>query len=323
MPAITLDALTRRFGERTAVNALTVDVPQGGVVGLVGPNGSGKSTLLRMLLGLVRPTSGQATVLGHPISAPARYLGRVGALVESPAFVPGLSARANLLSLAHLRGLPARRVDEVLETVGLTGRQREPVKRFSLGMKQRLGIAAALLPDPDLLLLDEPTNGLDPAGIVEVRRLLRDLGSSGRTVLVSSHLLAEIEAACDSLVVIRFGDLVYDGPTAGLLARGTSHVDVLPEHEADTAALQAVLRAAGWDVAATPAGVRVEGPDGVDGAAVNRAAAAGGVVLRSIVATRDSLEHVFLALTGSSDGELAAARTQAAPTTTPAPRSRR
>ncbi len=133
-------------------------------------------------------------------------------LIESPAFIPGLSARANLVSLARLRCLPLERVDAVIEQVGLAGRDREPVRRFSLGMKQRLGIAAALLPDPELLILDEPTNGLDPAGIVEIRQLLRELGQQGRTVVVSSHQLAEIEAVCDHLVIIRFGTLVYSGP---------------------------------------------------------------------------------------------------------------
>ena len=146
--------LTRRFGLLKAVDDLTLDLPTGGVAGLVGPNGSGKSTLIRMLLGLIKPTSGQAEILGRSIAAPQSYAGSVGALVEGPAFVAGLSARANLMSLARLRGLPASRVDEVVSILGLAGRDREPVKRFSLGLKQRLGIAAALLPDPELLILD-------------------------------------------------------------------------------------------------------------------------------------------------------------------------
>ena len=193
MTALATHALTRRYGDRLAVDRLSLAVPRGGVVGLVGPNGSGKSTLLRMLLGLVAPTSGEAQVLGQDIADPSRYAARVGALVESPAFIPVLSARANLLSLARLRGLQASRVSEVLEVVGLTGREREPVRRFSLGMKQRLGIAAALLKAPRLLILDEPSNGLDPAGIRDVRELVRRLGADGRTtVFLSSHLLAEV-----------------------------------------------------------------------------------------------------------------------------------
>ena len=301
-------ALTRRFGDRAAVDDLTLEVEAGGVIGLVGPNGSGKSTLIRMLLGLVRPTSGQASVLGHSVAEPAAYAHRVGALIESPAFVPGLSARANLLSLARLRGLPSARVDEVLGTVGLTGRDSEPVKRFSLGMKQRLGIAAGLLPDPELLLLDEPTNGLDPAGIAEIRALLKQLGQSGRTVIVSSHLLSEIEAACDRLVIIRFGALLYHGPTSGLLSRGSSHLDVRPERDQDAGELAAVLRRAGRDVHPTAAGLRVSGVGEREAADINRVAASAGFTLRALVPTRDSLEDVFLQMTGRDDGELARER---------------
>jgi len=248
MSVIVTSGLTRRFGSITAVDGLSVELPDSGVIGLVGPNGSGKSTLIRMLLGLVRPTGGSATVLGAPISAPARYASRVGALVESPAFVAGLSARANLVSLARLRSLRQDRVDEVLAQVGLTGRDREPVRNFSLGMKQRLGIAAALLPDPELVILDEPTNGLDPAGTVEIRALLRSLGQAGRSVLVSSHLLAEIEAACDHVVVVRLGSLIFSGPTAALMARTRAHIDVRAEHDHDTDRLVASLRGAGWVV---------------------------------------------------------------------------
>jgi ABC-2 type transport system ATP-binding protein len=314
MSVMTTAGLTRRYGELTAVRSLTLELPASGVIGLVGPNGSGKSTLIRMLLGLVRPTAGTAHVLGEPISAPERYLGRVGALVENPAFVPGLSARANLLSLARLRGLPATRVDEVIRTVGLTGRDREPVKRFSLGMKQRLGIAAALLPDPALLILDEPTNGLDPSGIVEIRALLAQLGGSGRTVLVSSHLLAEIEAVCDHLVVIRFGELLYTGSVAGLLTGAGRHVDVRAEHDADTDRLAAALRGHGWQVAGGAGdGLRVTTGDGAaDPAAVNRAAAAAGITLRALTVAQESLEEIFLAMTGEDDRDVSAARAAAA-----------
>lgn len=295
--AVSTSGLTRRFGSLFAVDHLDLELPAGEVIGLVGPNGSGKSTLIRMLLGLVRPTSGTAHVLGEPISDPLRYAHRVGALIENPAFVPALSARANLLSLARLRGLHATRVDEVLEVVGLAGRDRESVRRFSLGMKQRLGIAAALLPDPDLLVLDEPTNGLDPAGIVEIRGLLSDLGAQGRTVVVSSHLLSEIQAACDHLVVIRYGELLFNGPTVELMARSHEHVDVAPEDPAAVEPLTALLQGHGWD--GEPAGdvlrlrAHVE-----DSAAVNRAAAAAGITLRLLQPARESLEDVFLRMTG-------------------------
>ena len=308
---VTTQGLTRRFGDLVAVDSLDLDLPRGGVIGLVGPNGSGKSTLIRMLLGLIAPSGGSAQVLDSPISDPREYVARVGALIESPAFVPGLSARSNLLSLARLRGLPVSRVDEVLDVVALAGRDREPVKRFSLGMKQRLGIAAALLPDPELLILDEPTNGLDPAGIVEVRGLLQDLGHSGRTVVVSSHLMSEIESICTHLVVIRFGVLLYSGPIGDLLAKATNHVDVEAEHPEDTERLREALTRTGWEVTAAGEGrLRVEAP--ADAAAdVNRAAVAAGITLRSLTSSRDSLEAIFLEMTGTRDGELAAARSTA------------
>lgn len=309
---VSTQGLTRHFGDLVAVDSLDLDLPAGGVIGLVGPNGSGKSTLIRMLLGLITSSGGAAQVLDSPISNPRSYADRVGALIESPAFVPGLSARSNLMSLTRLRGLPASRVDEVLDVVGLAGRDREPVKRFSLGMKQRLGIAAALLPDPELLILDEPTNGLDPAGIVEIRGLLQDLGRSGRTVVVSSHLMSEIESICTHLIVIRFGVLLYSGPIDDLLATVANQIHVEAEHLSDTDRLHDALVRAGWAV--THAG---DGKLAVDAAAdaaaeVNRVATAAGITLRSLSSSRTSLEAVFLEMTGSSDGELADARSAAA-----------
>jgi ABC-2 type transport system ATP-binding protein len=305
---VATDRLTRRFGDLTAVSELELTLPRAGTIGLVGPNGSGKSTLIRMLLGLVRPTSGTASVLGVPLGEPERYLGRIGALVENPAFVPALSGRANLRSLARLRGLPSARVDEVLEIVGLSGRDREPVRRFSLGMKQRLGIAAALLPDPELLILDEPTNGLDPSGIVEIRALLARLGREGRTVVVSSHLLSEVEAICDWLVMIRFGELVYTGPVEQLLERAQTQVRIRPEHPRDAARLRHAVQAAGW---AVDEDLVVHAGAG-DAAAINRAAAAEGLTLSGLEVIRRSLEDVFLSMTGADDGDLAAARATAA-----------
>jgi len=309
MPVVATRELTRRFGSITAVDRLTLELPAGGVIGLLGPNGSGKSTLIRMLLGLVRPTSGGAEVLGSSIHAPARYANRVGALVENPAFVSALSARANLVSLARLRGLPTSRVAEVLDVVGLTGRESEPVRRFSLGMKQRLGIAAALLPDPELLILDEPTNGLDPAGIVEIRTLLRSLGRSGRTVIVSSHLMAEIEAACDWIVVIRFGELMFSGPIGDLLARTRAHIDIRAEHDEDHPRLLAALTEAGWTVTTDGDLLRVAA-DASRSAELNRAAAAAGITLARLLVVQDSLEEIFLEMTGQTDGELTARRAE-------------
>jgi ABC-2 type transport system ATP-binding protein len=296
------DKLTRRFGDVVAVRELDLSVPAGGVVGLVGPNGSGKSTLIRLLLGLIRPTSGDATVFDEPIGDPRRYAARIGALIESPAFAPGLSARSNLRSLARLRGLANARVDEVLDLVDLLGRAGEPVKRFSLGMKQRLGIAAALLPDPELLVLDEPANGLDPAGIVEVRTLLRRLGDDGRTVLVSSHLLSEIEAACDSVAVIRYGDLLFSGPLTELVARAGEAVETAPEHPADADRLAEVLSVHGWTATVEGEDVHVSAPASA-AADVNRVAAEAGITLRALRPVEASLEEVFLSMTSGRSGD--------------------
>lgn len=312
MTVIATRDLTRRFGSITAVDNLSLELPAGGVIGLLGPNGSGKSTLIRLLLGLVRPTSGEAAVLGSSIHDPALYADRVGALVENPAFVPALSARANLISLARLRGLPTARVAEVIDIVGLTGRETEPVRRFSLGMKQRLGIAAALLPDPEVLILDEPTNGLDPAGIVEIRNLLRRLGRAGRTVIVSSHLMAEIEAACDWIIVIRLGGLVFSGPIGDLLARTRAHIDLRAEHDEDQTRLLNALTEAGWTGNLDGELVRVVA-DPARAADLNRAAAAAGITLSRLLVVQDSLEEIFLEMTGQTDGELTSDRARPRP----------
>jgi ABC-2 type transport system ATP-binding protein len=302
--SVSTQALRREFGKVTAVSDLNLDLPRGGVIGLVGPNGSGKSTAIRMLLGLIRPTSGTAEVLGVSIEDPSGYVARVGALIENPAFIPTLSAQGNLRSLARLRGLPNDRVDQVLEIVGLKGREKDAVKTFSLGMKQRLGIAAALLPDPELLILDEPTNGLDPAGIVEIRALLRRLASEDRTVIVSSHLLAEIEAACDYIVVIRFGELMFSGPIGELMSQASPHVDMRPEHEYDRPKLIALLHGAGYEVSDLGSDVRIIGEPSA-AASANRMAASAGITLASIVVVQETLESVFLKMTGESDAALA------------------
>jgi len=302
MAIIRTEGLTRRFGEIVAVRDLDLELAGGGVVGLVGPNGSGKSTLIRLLLGLIRPSGGRAEVFGVPISRPGGYADRIGALIESPAFIPTLSAGANLRSLARLRGIDNGHVDGALATVGLLDRSREPVRRFSLGMKQRLGIAAALLPDPDLLVLDEPTNGLDPAGIVEIRTLLRQLGDQGRAVIVSSHLLSEIEAACDTLTVIRHGELLFSGPLDGLVSHAGESIAATPEHREDAERLTSVLAAKGWPAVLDGDGVRVEAPVS-EAAAVNRAAAEAGIFLSSLQPHGASLEEAFLRLTGSGSGD--------------------
>jgi ABC-2 type transport system ATP-binding protein len=195
-PIVTLEGLTKRCGTRNVVNQLSFEMSPGTITGFVGPNGAGKTTTIRMLLGLVRASDGRGDVVGGDLS-------RVGALIDGPAFYPALSARGNLRLLATLGGIEWDRVDDVLAQVDLAERAGDQLRSYSLGMRQRLGIAAALLPDPLVPFLDEPTNGLDPQGIREVRALLRRLADAGTTMLVSSHLLSEIEHVCDQLVVIR------------------------------------------------------------------------------------------------------------------------
>jgi len=231
--------LTKRYGSRiTAVDALDLNVHRGEVYGLLGPNGAGKTTTLKMLLGLIRPTSGVARVLGEEPGTPSA-LARVGALVESPAFYPYLSGRDNLAGMARLSGVHASkcRVEEALEQVGLTSRAGDRFKKYSTGMKQRLGVAAALIKDPELLILDEPTNGLDPKGIAEMRDLIRSLGWGERTVLLSSHMMGEVERICDRVGVIRSGRLVAEGPVAELRGQGGLLVKAEPlERAAEVAA---------------------------------------------------------------------------------------
>ena len=307
MSALTANGLTRRFGDLVAVNDLTFEVPDGVVVGFVGPNGSGKSTTIRVLLGLIKASSGTGTVLGEPIEHPERFADRVGALIENPAFVGSLSGRDNLRSLAALRGMPGERIDEVLEIVGLVGRDGDKASTYSLGMKQRLGIAAALLPDPEMLVLDEPTNGLDPAGIVEIRDLLRSQAASGRTVVVSSHLLGEIQAMADFLVVIRFGELVYSGSLEGLMEKASERVVAAPESGADVPRLLEIVAANGWTSEVAGGEVTVDMP--VERSAeLFRAAAVAGLTLRLLKPEEDTLETVFLRLTGKADSELSEER---------------
>ena len=301
-PAIHLDGLTKEFDGTVAVESLSFDIDPGGVIGFLGPNGAGKSTTIRMLLGLIRPTSGTARVFGESVTNPRAYMHRIGALVEAPVFYPKLTGHENLAAFAALQGVDRNRIPAVLELVGLDGRGGDRAGDYSLGMKQRLAIGAALLRDPDLLILDEPTNGLDPAGIVEIRRLLMRLGAEGKTVLVSSHLLAEIQAACDRLIVIKRGNLVFEGATRDLLAQAKNEVVVVPEHADDTARLTKVLTAAGHSPDVLTDHVAITG-DGVPTAAINRIAFDEGITLRELHAKKEDLEDVFLRLT--TEGSLA------------------
>ncbi|MFA9429478.1 ABC transporter ATP-binding protein [Egicoccus sp. AB-alg2] len=298
MTSIRTRGLTKDFGDLRAVNAIDLDLPSGGVVGFVGPNGAGKSTTIRMLLGLIEPTSGEAHVLGHPIADPSGYLHRVGALIEAPAFYPTLTGEENLRVFATLGGHDRRRIGELLEVVGLGRRGQDRYRSYSLGMKQRLGIAGALLPDPHLLVLDEPTNGLDPQGIVEIRTLLRDIGASGKTVFVSSHLLAEIQAACDSIVMIDHGGVVFSGTMADLLERTSPAIRAAAQHDTDTPRLLQLATDAGYRATRSNGAIQVDAP--ADWAPdLNRLAWHAGITLRELRATSADLERAFFAMTGA------------------------
>jgi ABC-2 type transport system ATP-binding protein len=285
--------LTKHYGQRiTAVEGLDLSVRRGEIYGFLGPNGAGKTTTLRMLLGLIRPTSGSATVLGAAPGAP-EGLARVGALVESPAFYPYLSGRQNLRVLARYNGLPETRVDATLDQVELTDRADDRFSTYSLGMKQRLGVAAALLKDPALLILDEPTNGLDPKGMAEMRTLIRQLGQGAHTVLLSSHLLGEIEQICDRVGVIQHGRLIAENTVAALRGPGALLVRATP---LDRAERLATTLPGVSSVQVVDGGLRVSvAPD--QAAALNRALVSAGVEVSELRQVQESLEDVFLTLT--------------------------
>ena len=300
--AVSTNGLTKRFGDRTVVDRVDLAIPAGSVCGFVGPNGAGKTTTIRMLLGLIRPTAGGGSILGGSLAEPPTYLRKVGALIEAPAFYPQLSGQDNLRALARLGQLNLKTVAPALARAGLTARAGDKYRSYSLGMKQRLGIAAALLPDPELLILDEPTNGLDPAGIVEMRGLIRSFADDGMTVLVSSHLISEIEQICDYVVMIRAGRLVHQGSVADLRATQQRDVIAAPEHDADLEQLAKVLAAAGCTATVQPAehAVRIE-TAGLSAADLNRLAASNGITLRQLAEQTRSLERAFFALTGTDD----------------------
>jgi ABC-2 type transport system ATP-binding protein len=297
--AMSLRGLTKRYGHRTVVDGLDLDLPAGVTAGFVGPNGAGKTTTMAMALGLVRPTAGGGTVLGAPIARPAAYLPRVGALIENPAFYPALSGARNLAMLATVAGQDPAQIPSLLTRVGLGERGGDRYRDYSLGMKQRLGIAAALLGDPDLLILDEPARGLDPAGVREMRSLIARLGGGRRTVLVSSHDLNELEQVCDWLVLIDDGRSVFQGPTDELLHGSSGGLTIAAQHPAQHVALVELLVRAGHRVDRT-GGQLVVHPAGDDPASlavdVNRAAFDAGIVLSELSPRRLSLEDRYLDL---------------------------
>jgi ABC-2 type transport system ATP-binding protein len=293
---VVTDGLTKRFGRVTAVDGVDLRVPQGSRFGLLGPNGSGKTTLVRMLLGLVHATAGTVTLLDRPMPAGAAdVLPRVGALVEGPAAWPQLSGRTNLALLdaagpGGRRRDRRRRVDEVLEQVGLAGIDRRPVRAYSLGMRQRLGIAAALLRRPELLLLDEPTNGLDPRGIGEIRTLLTDLNEAGTTVLLSSHLLGEVEALCTRIGVMDAGRLVLTDDLASIRSPTGRTLVRTPDPAAAVALLDGAVAARDGDTLLVRS---------LDPGRLNARLVEAGIPVTELAVQRRSLEQVVLELTGT------------------------
>jgi ABC-type multidrug transport system ATPase subunit len=291
-PVIETRDLSKRFGDLVAVDRLTLRVRRGEVYGFLGPNGAGKTTTLRMLLGLVRPTSGSASVLDAPPGS-SEGLARTGALIEAPGFYPFLSARDNLRVMAMHAGVRQERVGVVLEEVELDDRGGERFETYSQGMKQRLGVAAALLKDPDVLILDEPTTGLDPKGMAEMRSFIRGLGQGRRTVLLSSHLMPEVEQICDRVGVIDRGRLVKEGTVDELRGGGVLLVRAEPLEQAGRV-LEGLPGIGG--VEADDGALRITA-DAAAAPAIARALVEAGVAVSELRSDRASLEDVFLELT--------------------------
>ena len=295
--AISAKDLSKKYGDRMAVSHATFEVALGTVCGFVGPNGSGKTTTMRMLLGLISPTGGSASILGESINHPEKYLHRVGAMIEGPAFYPALSGAENLRVLADLGGFSLNQVQGLLDRVGLGDRADSKYKTYSLGMKQRLGIAASLLPNPQLLVLDEPTNGLDPAGIQEMRELLRSLADSGTTVFISSHLLSEIEMISDSLVMLRKGEVIFAGKTQDLLLRQQPTIMAKSSNPEDLQRILQIAHAAGHEGSIIDGVAHILGP--TDWAPVlNKLAFDSGITLAQLAPVLPSLEETFFEMTG-------------------------
>jgi ABC-2 type transport system ATP-binding protein len=290
--------LTKRFGSRVlAVDSVAMSVRRGEVYGFLGPNGAGKTTTLRMLVGLIRPTAGTATVAGHAPGASAG-LARIGSLIEAPGFFPYLSGRENLRVVADLAEIDHKRVEEVLEIVELSSRAHRKFGTYSTGMKRRLGVAAALLKDPELLILDEPTNGLDPQGMAEMRRLIKEIGQGDRTVLLSSHLLGEVEQICDRVGVISNGRLVKQSSVQELLGEEGVLVRAQPIDQAEAI----LTRMFGSQAVSRQDGalhLKTKPEHAVD---INRELIVAGVTVSELRPFERSLEEVFFQLTGERQG---------------------
>ena len=302
---IRTNGLTKHYGRIRAVDGLSLDVPQGRIFGLLGPNGSGKTTLMSMLLGLVRPTAGSFTLFGAEPEQGGleRQLHRIGAIIETPSFYPYLSGRNNL---AYFQGISGRghsgELDSLLERVGLGGRGGDKFQTYSLGMKQRLGLAYSLLGDPELLVLDEPTNGMDPAGMAEVRELIRSMGDGGRTVILSSHLLNEVEQICDSVAILSHGRLIAQGDVSELLReRGQGQLRL---HTTDDTKAREILSALAWvDSVSADNGYLVAGVDVARSWEITAALGRNEVYVAEMTPSQMSLEQYFLDVTGENSGE--------------------
>ncbi len=295
--------LSKRYGQRLVVDTLNLEIRRGDILGFLGPNGAGKTTTIRMLLGLITPTMGSIEILGQDLATQrARLLPRVGALIETPALYLYMSGRDNLRAVGTiLGGVPAQRIDEVLELVDLRHRQRDRVRTYSLGMKQRLGVAIALLQDPDILILDEPANGLDPAGIVEMRDLMHRLAASGKTVLISSHLLSEVQQICTRVAIINLGKLVTE-TSVEALTRGQGEYNVQLEQAQEALT---VIRAQSWGHTAriTSEGTLITPAPGGRGKDLNLFLVNAGFVPDALTPATQDLEQIFLQLTNGGSGD--------------------
>jgi ABC-2 type transport system ATP-binding protein len=297
-PVVVAESLTKRFGKVLAVDDLSFALEAGTITGFLGPNGAGKTTTLRMVLGLAAPTSGRALVFERPYAQLAQPALRIGAVLEATDFHPGRSGRDHLRTLGTAVGVPDSRVDEVLALVELQDAARRRVKGYSLGMRQRLGLAAALLGEPDLLILDEPANGLDPEGVRWLRDFLRSFASEGRTVLVSSHVLAEVAQTVERVLIISRGRLIVESSLSDLTARVGGAIRV---RSADPAKLEAALSRESLKV--TASGDQVLFVHGATSERVGEVAFAAGIPVHELVAEGSSLEEIFLELTTETEAE--------------------
>ncbi|MDN4483505.1 ABC transporter ATP-binding protein [Demequina lignilytica] len=305
---IEVESLAKAYGPKRAVDGVSFSVNPGSVTGFLGPNGAGKSTTMRLILGLERPDAGRASINGKPMEALAAPLAEVGALLDAKAVAPHRSARNHLRMLARTHRIPDRRVDEVLGLTGIDGVASKPVAGFSLGMGQRLGIATALLGDPETLILDEPVNGLDPDGVAWVRGLVKQLAAEGRTIFLSSHLMSEMALTADRVIVIGRGKILADTTTDELVAAGSGAAVRVRSPQAES--FLALLASEGAEVVSGEPGVLTV--RGLDIAAVGERAAREGVVLHELVAVGSSLESAYMELTAGeleyrSDGAMGGA----------------